>query len=357
MLPRDRLLVVIALKIDKDEITCWFWLMRARRIKLPAESGEAVYHCTSRTVNGEFLFDLPEREHLRREIWRVAEFCGVQVLTYTVLSNHFHVLVRIPQKEPISEAEILRRFECLYSHPTPSNVARLNVIRTRLQSDCAASSKWRERQEKLMGDVSFYIKLVKQRFTIGFNKRHGRYGTLWAERFKSTLVEPGVPLGKIAAYIDLNCVRAGLTDDPKDYRFSGYAEAVAGVTKARVGLSWVGREAWGAFSRTYRLRLFAAAADPMQTRRKLPEEALRRVVENQGEVSGIDQLRCRIRFFSDSGILGSRAFLLDMARRCAFETTRGPRPVRVAGVDEIYILKRCRSARIHPAPTVAEAPA
>ena len=72
------------------------------------------------------------------------------------------------------------------------------------------------------------MKTVKQRFSIWFSKSHQRYGTLWADRFKSVLVEgSGNPLQTMAAYIDLNPVRAGIVDDPKDYRFCGYAEAVA----------------------------------------------------------------------------------------------------------------------------------
>jgi putative transposase len=38
------------------------------------------------------------------------------------------------------------------------------------------------------------------------------------------------------AYIDLNPVRAELVKDPKDYRWSGYGEAVAGNQARRVGL-------------------------------------------------------------------------------------------------------------------------
>tara|TARA_B100001123_G_scaffold354875_1_gene407626 strand:- start:165 stop:374 length:210 start_codon:yes stop_codon:yes gene_type:complete len=65
-----------------------------------------------------------------------------------------------------------------------------------------------------MGDLSFFIKELKQWFSIWYNRTHKRYGTLWAERFKSVLVK-GVPasLKTIAAYIDLNPVRAGLVED------------------------------------------------------------------------------------------------------------------------------------------------
>jgi hypothetical protein len=74
-----------------------------------------------------------------------------------------------------------------------------------------------------MGDVSEFIKTLKQRFTQWFNKRQGRRGTLWEERFKSVLMEGrGHVLATMAAYIDLNAVRAGLVKDPKDFRFCGY---------------------------------------------------------------------------------------------------------------------------------------
>ena len=59
---------------------------------------DAVYHCMSRTVNGERLFGEREKEMLRRMLHQVADFCGVQVLTYCVMSNHFHVLVRVPDR-------------------------------------------------------------------------------------------------------------------------------------------------------------------------------------------------------------------------------------------------------------------
>jgi len=73
--------------------------MRTARIKVKAEAGEAVYHCMTKTVNGERLFNDTGKEILRRQLWLVAEFCGVQILTYAILSNHFHVLARATEGE------------------------------------------------------------------------------------------------------------------------------------------------------------------------------------------------------------------------------------------------------------------
>jgi putative transposase len=56
---------------------------------------------------------------------------------------------------------------------------------------------------------------------------------LWEDRFKSVIVESGVAARTIAAYIDLNPVRAGMATDPADYRWSSYGEAVGGGTEGQ----------------------------------------------------------------------------------------------------------------------------
>ncbi len=78
------------------------------------------------------------------------------------------------------------------------------------------------------------MKGVMQRFTQWHNGKHKRSGTLWERRFKSVVVEDGLAARTMAAYIDLNPVREGMVEDPADYRWSGYGEAVGGGAKGDV---------------------------------------------------------------------------------------------------------------------------
>lgn len=296
--------------------------MRQARIKIPAAEGEACYHCTTRTVNGEWLFDDTAKDILRRQIWQVAAYCGVQILTYTIMSNHFHVLVRVPREEPVSDAELLRRFGLLYPKPTTYQAARLEVVKLELSGNGPNAVAWRRRQLALMGDLSQFMKLLKQRFSIWYNKSHQRFGTLWAERFKSTLVEGrGRVLEAMAAYIDLNSVRAGLVSDPKDYRFCGYAEAVAGNKTAQAGIcAVIGGNDWNEAQPHYRQLLFSTGAGSREAARSVTRDDLDRVVAEGGKLSLAAVLRCRVRYFTDGAVLGSRAFVEMQLARCREKT-------------------------------------
>ena len=101
-------------------------MKRLRRTKVVGV--RATYHAMSRTVGNAFLFEDREKEMLRKMIWQVADFCGVEVLTYCIMSNHFHVLIQVPGVDSVSDVELLRRFKVLYPKPTKCQVASFAEI-------------------------------------------------------------------------------------------------------------------------------------------------------------------------------------------------------------------------------------
>jgi putative transposase len=322
--------------------------MRQPRIKFPATEGDATYHCISRTVNGEWLFTDSDKEMLRRQLWQVADYCGVQVITYCILSNHFHILVRVPKQQPVSDRELLRRYRVMYPTPTPFQSANLKAIEADLERGGPEAENWRKRQVALMGDVSQYMKLLKQRFSIWFNKSHARFGTLWAERFKSLLVESDSRvLQNVAAYIDLNSVRAGLVTDPKDYRFCGYAEAVAGNNLAQAGLQFaIANPGWSDTQAAYRTLLFGAGAGPRESATVAPSE-LEKVLAEGGRLPITTVLRCRLRYFTDGAVLGSRVFveaqISKYHQRCGRREGSKPRPLPlITDWDDLTALRGFR---------------
>ncbi len=283
-----------------------------RRLKVSGRA--AVYHVMTRTVNGELLFKDREKEILRKMIWQVADFCGVDVLTYCIMSNHFHVLLRVPDRAAVSDRELMRRYQVLYPKPTKYQEASVEIMEAQLEAGGEEAEEIRRKLLARMTDVSEFMKAVKQRFSVWYNRSHKRYGTLWAERFKSVLVEgQGNPLQTMAAYIDLNAVRAGLVEDPKDYRFCGYAEAVAGVVEAKRGLIkiWTdhGAKRIDSALRMHRMLIFGKHASEPSLSEMTRQRALEILDQEDGELPKSVMLRCRVRYFTDGAILGSSEFV------------------------------------------------
>ena len=273
-----------------------------------------MYHCMTRAVNGERLFHDREKEILRKIIWQMADFSGVEVLTYCVLSNHFHVLIRVMGDQVVSDAELMRRFRVLCPKPTKYQTESAEVMESQLCAGGVEADAIRRKLLARMSDVSEFMKAVKQRFSVWYNRSHQRYGTLWAERFKSVLVEgKGNPLQTMAAYIDLNPVRAGLVADPKDYRFCGYAEAVAGVPEAKRGIIHVwsdhGVKRVDSALRAHRMLIFGKHASGTGLSKMTRERALKILDHEDGHLPKTVILRCRVRYFTDGAILGSADFV------------------------------------------------
>jgi len=293
--------------------------MRHARVKA---EGAGCYHVVSRIVDRNFRLDDNEKELFRGMMRRAEAFCGVRVLTYAILSNHFHVLVEVPERGTVSEPELIRRMTVLYGRTYAANAQRQWAEWRKT----GAARLVEEQQDKMrlrMGDISAFVKTLKQRYSMSYNGRHGRKGTLWEDRFKSVLVENGEHAkAAVAAYIDLNPVRAKIVSDPKDYRWSGYGEACGGGQLARQGLIAVHQSRWmeqpGGWrhaAQRYRQLLYAAGEERLDARGErvvrpgLSTAEVDRVIETGGKLTLPQVLRCRVRYFTDGMAIGQKAFV------------------------------------------------
>ena len=87
------------------------WLkagVRVRRLKFPTERPVGHYHCISRVVDRRFIFEEAEKEKFTKLMRECEAFCQVTVLTFCVMSNHYHILLEIPKRpEMLPTAEEL----------------------------------------------------------------------------------------------------------------------------------------------------------------------------------------------------------------------------------------------------------
>jgi hypothetical protein len=356
--------------------------MRRPRLKAPAFLPVAYYHCVSRVVNREFVFGEQEKDKLVEYMRLYERFGGLRVISYCIMSNHFHILVEVPQRPdaaalPNDAGLVAKVRSCLGDKPANELAWQLELHRK--QENTSAAEELREKWFCRMWDVSAFMKVLKQRFSQWFNGRHARRGTLWEDRFRSVLVEgKGQALQAMAAYIDLNPVRAKTCDDPKDYRWCGYAEAVAGGKEAREAVGFLaGLNPHGGIKpeaagntrpteslRRWRCHLYgipeSKARQEEETskgemaavyRDRIPRDKALEVLARGGKLSQADYLRCKVRYFSDGAVIGGKAFVEEMfaAFRDRFGPKRkdGARPLRgLAGdskEDRLFNFRQLRT--------------
>jgi len=145
-------------------------MARATRHFIPG----CIWHITHRCHKKEFLLKFAH-DRFRFVAWlrEASKRFGVQILNYTVTSNHIHLLVKDNgDTESIPSA----------------------------------------------------IQLVAGRTAQEYNQRKARKGAFWEDRYHATAVESGEHLRRCLVYIDLNMIRAGVVNHPAEWAFGGYQE-------------------------------------------------------------------------------------------------------------------------------------
>ena len=223
--------------------------MPAPRRFLSDQSQAGCFHVVNRVYDRKFLLDAEGKEFFLRVLRAYEDVLGVEVLTFCVMDNHFHLLLRVPHRPKDFDVPlevVVERLERALGRLTVQRMhRRLQLLRD--AKDEAGIEVWRVQQVKRMFSLSEFMKSVQQRFSRWYNARAERRGAFWEGRFTSLMVqEEERVLRTMAAYIDLNPLRAGMVEDPGDYRWGGYAEAMAGKSRARRGLvRIIGAAAWG----------------------------------------------------------------------------------------------------------------
>jgi REP element-mobilizing transposase RayT len=314
------------------------------------------------------VFETKDKEVFRKILRNQEAFSGVRIVTYCLMSNHFHLLLEVPDREtlaPLDEEGLLAVLPLLYEGHVVEGVKQ-ELERARAAGDERWHREILSRFERRRGDLGLFLKEVKLRITFYMNKRLGRTGTLWEGRYKSVLVEDcEQALLTISAYIDLNPIRAGIVSKPEDYRWCGYAEAVGGgrrAQRAREGLGLMLSEAlqdpdfrhdWRRTLPRYRIFLYEegreVAGDPalgQRGRRGMKEPEVDEVIEQGGTMPARQALRHRVRYFCDGAVLGTAAFVNAvfereqvLRKRFGEKRTTGARRMRGADWGDLRVLR------------------
>ena len=200
-----------------------------------------VHHLVSRIAHRVYFLKDDERMDFLEMVRRTAEFTGIRLVGWCVMGNHFHLLVYLPVPEDIGESEVLRRYGVLKGEKAASNMEQ-TLLEWR-KDDAFGESRvkeWIEKQKSRMYDVSSFMKIVKQWFTVEYNRRNAHKGTLWESTYFDRIVRRGIAdMAQCLGYIHLNPIRAAESTEYDEYTWSSYTAFKKGDPIGRSGMHFI----------------------------------------------------------------------------------------------------------------------
>ncbi|MDP1561870.1 MAG: hypothetical protein Q8M16_10870 [Pirellulaceae bacterium] len=192
---------------------------RSLRSEVFLASEVCIVHAVQRCVRRAFLAGVDEKtgrdyshrkEWIRRRLEALASTLGVDVLTYAIMSNHLHVILRNRPDVVAtwSDEEVAtrwlkvfpgRRIEEQLAAPSETDVKAL-------VSNPEQLLKIRER----LSDISWFMRALAEPIARMANNQEKCTGRFWEGRFKAQRIVDETGLLACSMYVDLNPIRAAM---------------------------------------------------------------------------------------------------------------------------------------------------
>ena len=191
------------------------------------------YHCISRCVRRAYLcgddpvtgknFD-HRKQWLVSRIKTLAAQFSIDICAYAIMSNHYHLVLFVNERQAgeWGDSEVVKRWTALF----PRNAALIETLQKNKSSKVAQKqlqqqiSLWRER----LMDISWFMRCVNEIVARQANREDECSGRFWEGRFKSQALLDEKALVTCMAYVDLNPIRAGITDTLENSDFTSIQE-------------------------------------------------------------------------------------------------------------------------------------
>ncbi len=195
------------------------------------------YHVVSRCVRRAFLCGHDAHtgrsfEHRRGwiadRIKQLASVFAIDIAAYAVMSNHFHIVVRVDdtRAQGLGRDEVLSRWTQLFAGPTL--VQRYLADAERLgQAELELVDAWAETYRSRLADLSWFMRVLNESIARQANAEDGVTGRFSEDRFKSQALFDQQAVLTAMTYVDLKPIRSGIAETSEGSKYTSDAERMA----------------------------------------------------------------------------------------------------------------------------------
>ncbi|NRA84867.1 MAG: transposase [Gammaproteobacteria bacterium] len=198
------------------------------------------YHVISRCVRRAFLcgedrytgknFD-HRRQWLIDRVKLLSGVFSIDIAAYAIMSNHYHLVLRVDKDRALSWTmdEVIGRWYHLYhGHPIVDSYLKRDVLsKGALLKLASITKEWRER----LFDISWLMRNLNEYIARAANKEDNCKGRYWEGRYKSQALLDETAILSCMMYVDLNPVRAGVSNNLIESDFTSIQERIKQVKR------------------------------------------------------------------------------------------------------------------------------
>ena len=195
-----------------------------------------VFHIIKRCVRRAFLCGTDvvsgkcydhRKQWLREQMELLSSIFAVDCLTYTVLSNHCHLVLRSRPDLVASwtDHQVATRWWRLCPQRKDNSNAAAEPTSEELNMITSDARRMKELRSRL-SDISWWVKMLSQTIAQRANQEDSCSGHFWEGRFKSQALLDQAAILACAAYVDLNPIRAALAQSPETSEFTGVKDRI-----------------------------------------------------------------------------------------------------------------------------------
>jgi REP element-mobilizing transposase RayT len=172
------------------------------------------------------------KQWLEDRLRRFAAYFGIDLLTFSILSNHFHLVLRSRPDVVATwdDTEVARRWLMIcpvrkdaQGNPREPTETELNTIRN--------NPKRLATIRRRLSDISWWMRLLSQPLAAMANREEDQTGRFWQGRFRAVRICDEASLLACAAYVDLNPIRAALAETLETSDFTSIQRRIEGLTQ------------------------------------------------------------------------------------------------------------------------------
>ena len=217
-------------------------MARVNRREMLAEGDVQVVHCINRCVRRGFLCgDDPvtgknydhRRQWIRNRLEFLAGVFGIELLGFSVMSNHFHCVLRTRPDvvEEWSDEEVARRWWRLFPQRRNEDGSPADPTDSDLLAIHGDEKVLAERRLRL-SSVSWFMRCTSEVIARMSNAEDECTGRFWEGRFKAKVLDSEEAIAACMVYVDLNPVRAGIAESLQTSDYTSVQDRMADVESA-----------------------------------------------------------------------------------------------------------------------------